>query len=144
MILKYVKSESANYPELIDKTSSKKYVYLRKNIVEVQKEEVIMYDYEEAKLTHKEYEQYLKELSIIDIQQQRADIDYIALMSDISLDYDSYPVMTLDEYSYYYNKIKTYYDSKLWDKVRVYNMTNKNIITQEEYEMITGESYQKD
>lgn len=67
MILNYVKSESANYPELIDTTSSKKYVYIRKDVVEVQKEirkkEVTYYQYQEAKLTHEEYEQYLKEIS---------------------------------------------------------------------------------
>ena len=82
----YVKSQSSVKPDLIDSTSSKKYVYLRKNIIETQKEEVTYYEYEETKLTHKEYEQYLKELSIIDIQQQRADIDYIALMTGIDLE----------------------------------------------------------
>lgn len=86
MKLNYIKSESTNYPELIDTTSSKKYVYLRQNIIETQREEVTYYEYEEVKLTKEEYEQYLKELSIIDIQQQRADIDYIALMMGIDLE----------------------------------------------------------
>lgn len=63
MILKYVKSESTNYPELVDITSSKKYAYIRKDVIEVQKEEVTYYQYQEAKLTHEEYEQYLKEIS---------------------------------------------------------------------------------
>lgn len=40
-----------------------------------------------------------------------------------------------------YEKIKSYYDSKLWNKERVYNMVSKNIITKEEYETITGELY---
>ena len=33
-----------------------------------------------------EYQEYLKELSIIDIQQQRADIDYIMLMTGTAED----------------------------------------------------------
>ena len=92
MILNYVKSQSSIKPELIDTTSSKTTVYLRKNIVEVEKTNesdntsTTFYEYEEAKLTKKEYDQYLKELSIIDIQKQRADIDYIALMSGIDLE----------------------------------------------------------
>ena len=49
-------------------------------------EETVFYEYEEAKLTKQEYQEYLKELEIIDIQKQRADIDYIALMSGIDLE----------------------------------------------------------
>ena len=92
MILNYVKSQSSIKPELIDTTSSKTTVYIRQNIVEVEKTNendntsTTFYEYEEAKLTKKEYDQYLKELSIIDIQQQRADIDYIALMSGVDLE----------------------------------------------------------
>ena len=89
MILNYTKSQSSIKPELIDTTSSKTTVYLRKNIIEINKDDessTTFYEYEEAKLTKKEYDQYLKELSIIDIQQQRADIDYIALMSGIDLE----------------------------------------------------------
>ena len=92
MILNYVKSQSSVKPELIDTTSSKTTVYIRQNIVEVEKTNesddtsTTFYEYEEAKLTKKEYDQYLKELSIIDIQQQRADIDYIALMSGVDLE----------------------------------------------------------
>ena len=40
-----------------------------------------------------------------------------------------------------FDKIKTYYDSGLWNKVRVRNMVEKNIITKEEYELITKEVY---
>lgn len=69
MILNYVKSQSSVKPELVDTTSSKKVVYLRKNIVEVvntdddTNEEYIYYEYEEAKLTKEEYKQYLEELN---------------------------------------------------------------------------------
>ena len=92
MILNYVKSQSSIKPELIDTTSSKTSVYIRQNIVEVEKTNesddtsTIFYEYDEAKLTKQEYQEYLKELEIIDIQKQRADIDYIALMSGIDLE----------------------------------------------------------
>ena len=92
MKLKYVKSQSSVKPDLVDATSSKVVVYLRKNIVENKKtdemsgKETVFYEYEEAKLTKAEYKEYLKELEIIDIQKQRADIDYIALMSGIDLE----------------------------------------------------------
>lgn len=92
MKLNYKKSQSSNKPDLINTTSSKKYVYLRQNVVEVNSkdeqsgEDRSYFEYDEAKLTKREYEEYLKELSILDIQQQRADIDYIALMTGIDLE----------------------------------------------------------
>lgn len=92
MYINYIKSESTIKPELVDTTSSKKYVYLRKDIIETQKtdeisnETIILYEYQEAKLTKAEYQEYLAELSIIDIQQQRADIDYIAIMTGVDLE----------------------------------------------------------
>ena len=92
MKLNYVKSSSSVKPELVDTNSSNTCVYIRKNIVENIKtdemsgEETTFYEYEEAKLTKEEYQEYLKELEIIDIQKQRADIDYIALMSGIDLE----------------------------------------------------------
>ena len=92
MKLNYVKSSSSVKPDLIDTTSSKTTVYVRQNIVENQRtdempgEETVFYEYDEAKLTKAEYKEYLKELEIIDIQKQRADIDYIALMSGIDLE----------------------------------------------------------
>ncbi len=92
MYINYIKSESTIKPELVDTTSSKKYVYLRKDIIETQKtdefsnETITYYEYQEAKLTKAEYQEYLAELSIIDIQQQRADIDYIAIMTSVDLE----------------------------------------------------------
>lgn len=92
MYINYIKSESTIKPELVDTTSSKKYVYLRKDIIETQKtdefsnETITLYEYQEAKLTKAEYQEYLAELSIIDIQQQRADIDYIAIMTGVDLE----------------------------------------------------------
>ena len=92
MKLNFIKSQSSVKPDLVDTVSSKVVVYLRQNIVENIKtdemsgEETVFYEYEEAKLTKQEYQEYLKELEIIDIQKQRADIDYIALMSGIDLE----------------------------------------------------------
>lgn len=92
MKLNYVKSQSSVKPDLVDTTSSKVVVYLRQNIVENIKtdemsgKETVFYEYDEAKLTKAEYQEYLKELEIIDIQQQRADIDYIMLMTGIAED----------------------------------------------------------
>ena len=92
MKLNYVKSQSSVKPELVDTTSSKTTIYIRQNIVENKKtdemsgKDTVFYEYEEAKLTKAEYKEYLKELEIIDIQKQRADIDYIALMSGIDLE----------------------------------------------------------
>ena len=90
--MNYVKSESTIKPEMIDATSSKTTVYIRKNIIEKERidnetgDSTAYYEYDEAKLTKEEYQEYLKELEIIDIQKQRADIDYIALMSGIDLE----------------------------------------------------------
>ena len=92
MKLNYIKSQSSVKPDLVDTTSSKVVVYLRQNIVEniktdeMSREESVFYEYEEDKLTKAEYQEYLKELEIIDIQQQRADIDYIMLMTGIAED----------------------------------------------------------
>ena len=92
MKLNYVKSQSSVKPELVDTTSSKTTVYIRQNIVENKKtdemsgKETVFYEYEEAKLTKAEYQEYLKELEIIDIHKQRADIDYIMLMTGIAED----------------------------------------------------------
>lgn len=91
MILNYKTVQSNVKPELIDDTSSKRMVYLRRNIVASgEKNEsdgtvTTSYTYEEAKLTKNEYAKYLAELNLKDIQQQRADIDYIALMLGIDL-----------------------------------------------------------
>ena len=90
MKLNYRKSQSFIKPELVDTTSSKTSVYLRKDIAEntitdMDGNEVIMYDYDEAVLTKAEYEEYLKELEVIDIQQQRADIDYILMMTGLEV-----------------------------------------------------------
>ena len=41
-----------------------------------------------------------------------------------------------------YEKIKNYYNVGLWSKQRVKNMVEKYVITEKEYELITGEVYE--
>ena len=75
MKLNYIKSQSSVKPDLVDTTSSKGVVYLRQNIVEniktdeISGEETVFYEYEEAKLTKAEYQEYLKELNGSDALQ---------------------------------------------------------------------------
>lgn len=40
-----------------------------------------------------------------------------------------------------FEKIKRYYDEGLWSKIRVRNMVLKSVITEEEYQEITGEEW---
>lgn len=85
MTLNYRKSESTISPPLIDTTSSKKVVYIRKDVVEKQwtdeltGEAYTYYEYDEAKVSKAEYERYQQE-------QVRADVDYIALMMGVDLE----------------------------------------------------------
>ena len=75
MKLNFIKSQSSVKPDLVDTTSSKTTVYIRQNIVENIKtdemsgEESVFYEYEEAKLTKAEYQEYLKELNSSDTLQ---------------------------------------------------------------------------
>ena len=66
MNLYFKKSQSTVKPEFIDKDSSKKVVYIRQNIAEVRKDDTTFYEYDEAKLTKAEYQEYLKELEATD------------------------------------------------------------------------------
>ena len=87
MKLKYVKSQSSVKPDLVDTTSSKTTVYVRQNIVEKEKtventnsedndatSTTVFYEYDEAKLTKEEYQEYLKELNGSDTLQTIEDL----------------------------------------------------------------------
>ena len=75
MKLNYKKSQSSVKPDLVDTTSSKTTVYIRQNIIEKEKaventsedndaaSTTVFYEYDEAKLTKEEYQEYLKELN---------------------------------------------------------------------------------
>ena len=42
-----------------------------------------------------------------------------------------------------FNKVETYYDNGLWNKAMVANAVVKRWITAEEYELITGDPYER-
>ena len=42
-----------------------------------------------------------------------------------------------------FNKIKSYYDTGLWNEARVRNMVVKGVITKEEYSTIVGKEYEE-
>ena len=82
MKITYTKSQSSIKPDLVDITSSKTTVYIRQNIVEKEKaventnsedndatSTTVFYEYDEAKLTKEEYQEYLKELNGSDTLQ---------------------------------------------------------------------------
>ena len=94
-----------NRPEVIDKTSSGKYVYLRRNFQRITRTDensgkVVLWQYEEAKVTQEEYAQY--DTVVMEIVQAELDsmaseqaehnaamlanIEYIAMMADIDLE----------------------------------------------------------
>lgn len=90
--MKWIRSESTVMPETVDTTSSKSVVYLRRGIKEKQRtdeesgESMTYYEYEEAKMTHEEYEEYLQVAEAVNMRQIRADVDYIALCAGVDLE----------------------------------------------------------
>lgn len=84
----YKKVQGCNRPEEIDTLSSKGYVYLRKDISEVETENGTMYEYNEAYLTEAEYKEYLAEqenpmLSIIMQKQNELQLQIYQLMAQM-------------------------------------------------------------
>lgn len=85
MITNWYESESTEKPSELDTTSSRTTVYQRRNIRKVTREgtdnepsqEVYVYD--ERTMSHADY-------AIELMNKNTADIDYIAMMSDIELD----------------------------------------------------------
>lgn len=78
---------SSVYPSLVDTTSSKKWVYVRRNIEEHEREDdegikEKFYKWEERKIPKENYPIY--ELEV----QNAANLDYLAMMSDIDIDND--------------------------------------------------------
>lgn len=80
----WYKAESSVRPELEDLTSSAVFNYARQNIVEEERMRedgsiYIVFVYDEIKV-HKEDWELFK-----DSQKQRADIDYLAMMTEVDL-----------------------------------------------------------
>ena len=80
-------AEGKERPALVDETSSKKWVYVRRNIEEFEREDETdptikekFYRWEEQKIPKENYPIY--ELEV----QNAANLDYIAMMSDIDID----------------------------------------------------------
>lgn len=92
MTLNYKKSESSIRPSLTDTTSSKKVVYIRKDVEEKRRTDEVTgetytyYEYLEAKVPKAEYEQYLREKESREVEQIRADVDYISFMTGVNLE----------------------------------------------------------
>ena len=87
MKLNFIKSQSSVKPDLVDTTSSKTTVYIRQNIIKKEKtventnsedndatSTTVFYEYDEAKLTKEEYQEYLKELNSSDTLQTIEDL----------------------------------------------------------------------
>lgn len=77
--------ESTTRPELTDTTSSKKWNYVRRNIREEQRtdengETYTVFVFEEQKIDKNYWEMYKA------IERNSANIDYIAMMSDIEIE----------------------------------------------------------
>ena len=79
-------SESTEYPILKDDTSSHNWIYVRRNVRTEQRtdeatgETVTVYIFEEMKVPRDEWELYKA------VERNAANIDYIAMMSDIDID----------------------------------------------------------
>lgn len=80
MKIEWYKSSSTVRPAEVDYTSSPTTVYLHRKIKEVEREGVIFYEYEEAKLTPAEYTVYAAE---------QAREDNLAIMAALTDIYDA-------------------------------------------------------
>jgi len=78
-------------PQEFDTATSAVIVYQRKNIEritvkdEMSGQTVEMWQYDERELTHEEYAVVIAEVQQAQIDQNRADIEFISAMSDIDL-----------------------------------------------------------
>lgn len=82
-------AEGKERPAIVDETSSKKWVYFRRNIEEFEREDETdptikekFYRWEEMKISKENYPIYQLEA------QNAANLDYLAMMNDIDLDND--------------------------------------------------------
>lgn len=80
-------SESGYMPELIDTTSSRNWIYVRRNVREERRiddtgEETTVYVYEEMKIARENWGLYQA------VERNTANIDYIAMMADIEIEGD--------------------------------------------------------
>lgn len=74
--MEWYKSRSSERPSETDTTSSEKYNYVRKNIVEVNEEEGTYFEYDEAKVLKEDWGIYLE------LIQAKADIEYLNMVTE--------------------------------------------------------------
>lgn len=89
MELKWYQSEATHEVSLLDTGSSPTTVFLRRNITKTTKkigpkseETYDVWQYEEAKVSHEQFEEYVATLQT----KARSDIDFIAMMTGVDLD----------------------------------------------------------
>lgn len=74
----WYKSESKDIPTEIDMTSSQVYVYVRKNIIPIQRGDETLYEYDEIKIPREVYEIFRLETEntdrIADVEDTLADM----------------------------------------------------------------------
>jgi hypothetical protein len=80
-------AEGKERPAIVDETSSKKWVYVRRNIEEFEREDETdptikekFYRWEEMKIPKENWELYKA------VERNTANIDYIAMMEDIEIE----------------------------------------------------------
>lgn len=89
--------ESTEYPILKDDTSSSNWIYVRRNVRTEQRtdeatgETVPVYIFEEMKVPRDEWELYKA------VERNTANIDYIAMMSDIDIDPEEEDEVSINE-----------------------------------------------
>ena len=81
----WITSEATYEPDVIDTTTSRVYNYVRRNIREEEREDeegnsYTVWVYEEMKIPKNEWELYKA------VERNTANIDYIAMMSDIEIE----------------------------------------------------------
>ncbi len=84
MFITWKYTESTNRPLDVDEVSSPTSVYLAKDIVEKQREDmdgetVTYYEYQSAVLSKAEYNMYLTE-------KLQSDVDFLAMMTDVDME----------------------------------------------------------
>ena len=88
---KKVQGSQVEKPQEFDTATSAVVVYQRKNIEritakdEMSGQTVEMWQYDERELTHEEYTVIIAEVQQAQIDQNRADIEFISAMADIDL-----------------------------------------------------------
>ena len=88
---KKVQGSQVEKPQEFDTATSAVVVYQRKNIEritvkdEMSDQTVEMWQYDERELTHEEYTVIIAEVQQAQIDQNRADIEFISAMADIDL-----------------------------------------------------------